>query len=62
MHIACCCELARAEGVRGLDDSAAPAGSWHCGKVSRASKVCAHKSLRCMQLIASAETSLSHPW
>ena len=55
MHIAGGGELASegaAEGVRGVDDGAAPAGSW---------QVCAHESLRCIQVIASAE-SLSHPW
>ena len=53
MHIAGGGELASegaAEGVRGVDDSAAPAGSWQ------------GKSLGCMQIISSAETSLSHPW
>ena len=56
MHIAGGGELASegaAEGVRAggvdSDHGAAPA------KVGRASKVCAHKSLRCMQFIASAE-------
>ena len=64
MHIAGGGELASegaAEGVRCVDDGAAPAGSWQGAKVGRASKVCAHKSLGCMQFIASAE-SLSHPW
>ena len=60
MHITGGCELASegaAKSVCGLDDGVAPAGSWQ----GRALKVCTHKSLRCMQFIASAE-SLSHPW
>ena len=64
MHIADGGELiseGAAEGVRGVDDGAAPAARLRvAGKVGRASKVCVHKSLGCMQFIASAG-SLSHP-
>ena len=59
MHIAGGGELASqgaAEGVRGVEDGAAPAGSWQGWQ-----GVCAHKSLGCMQFIANAE-SLPHPW
>ena len=64
MHIAGGGELASegaAEGVRGVKDGAAPASRTAlprrvAGKVGLASKVCAHKSLGCMQFIASAES------
>ena len=62
MHIAGCSELAlegAAEGVRCVDDGAAPAGSWQGWpgvEGVRAPELGLH-----MQFIASAE-SLFHPW
>ena len=61
MHIAGGGELASegaAEGVRCVEDGAAPAGSWQGWPGVEGVR---YKSLGCMQFIASAE-SLSHPW
>ena len=61
MHIAGGGELASEVAAEACAASTTALPLRVAGKVGRASKVCAHKNLGCMQFIASAE-SLSHPW